>query len=146
MSLKRPTERSFGSQSGSTRTPASTPSPIFSSPRRRAHGGLELDMLPDPERVRAAGEVIEEYVLGREVQRPVVPLRERVAVVVIGIVDAATWIAVLQPCPADVVVLFEDDERDAGLLQTVRGEQARHPGADDHHPEVEVGREVVLAP
>ncbi len=64
----------------------------------------------------------------------------------IGIVDAATGIAVLQPCPADVVVLFEDDERDAGLLQTVRGEQARHPGADDHHPEVEVGREVVLAP
>ena len=56
-------------------------------------------------------EVVEQHVLGREVQRPVVPLRERVAVVVVRVVDAAAGIRVLEPRAADVVVLLEDDER-----------------------------------
>ena len=98
------------------------------------------------ERVGAAAEVVEQHVLRREVQRPVVALRERVAVVVVRVVDAATRIRVLEPRAADVVVLLDDDEVDARLLQAVRGEQARHARADDDDVEVDVGRDVALVP
>ena len=60
------------------------------------------------ERVGAALEVVEQHVLRREVQRPVVALRERVAVVVVRVVDAAAGIRVLEPRAADVVVLLDD--------------------------------------
>ena len=93
--------------------------------------GPEADVLAQVERVGAAPEVVEQHVLGREVERPVVALRERVAVVVVRVVDAAARIRVLEPGAADVVVLLEDHERHAGLLQPVGGEQARHAGADD---------------
>ena len=73
-----------------------------------AHLGAEADVLAEAERVGAAAEVVEQHVLGREVQRPVVALRERVAVVVVRVVDAAAGIAVLEPGAADVVVLLED--------------------------------------
>ena len=51
--------------------------------------GAEPDVLAQPERVGAVAEVVEQHVLGREVERPVVALRERVAVVVVRVVDAA---------------------------------------------------------
>ena len=88
-------------------------------------------MFTQLECVGAALEIVEQHVLGREVQRPVVALRERVAVVVVRVVDPASGIRVLEPRPADVVVLLDDDEGDTGLLQAVRGEQPRHPGTDD---------------
>ena len=98
------------------------------------------------EGVGAPPEVVEEHVLGREVERPVVALRERVAVVVVRVVDAATGIRVLEPRAADVVVLLDDDELDAGLLQPVRGEEARHSRADDDAAESGARREVGGAP
>ena len=69
------------------------------------------------ERVGAPPEVVEQHVLGGEVQRPVVALRERVAVVVVRVVDAAARIAVLEPGAADVVVLLDDHERHARLVR-----------------------------
>ena len=50
------------------------------------------------------------------VQRPVVALGERVAVVVVRDVDPAAGIGVLQPRAADVGVLVEHDVGHAGLL------------------------------
>ena len=91
-------------------------------------------------------EVVEQHVLRREVERPVVSLRERVAVVVVRIVDAAARILVLEPRAADVLVLVDDDEIDAGLLQPVRGEQSRHARTDDENLELDIGCEVCLGP
>ena len=69
----------------------------------------EPDPVPQPERVRAVAEVLLEHRLGRVVERPVVALRERVAVGVVRVVDATARVAVLVPGAADVVVLLEDD-------------------------------------
>src|SRR5207247_11194913 len=85
-------------------------------------------------------------ILGREVQRPVVTLRKRVAVVVVGVVDAAAGIRVLEPCAPDVVVLLENDELDSGLLQPVRGEETGHAGANDRDMERRLGRDVWRPP
>ena len=82
--------------------------------------------------VGAVAEVVEQHVLRREVERPVVALRERVAVVVVRVVDPAAGIAVLPPRAADFAVLLDDHEGDAGLVQAVRGEQTGHAGPDDH--------------
>ena len=81
-----------------------------------------------------------------EVERPVVALRERVAVVVVRVVDPAARIRVLEPGAADVGVLLDDHVVDAGLREPVRGEEARHARADDDDAEVGVGGEVGLAP
>ena len=117
-----------------------------SDQRRRQHLGAEPDVVAQAEVVGAATEVVEQHVLRREVERPVVALREGVAVDVVRVVDAATRIGVLEPGAADVVVLLEDDEVDAGLLQPVGGEQARHARADDDDAELGVGRDVGLVP
>ena len=106
----------------------------------------ELNQLSQSERVRAALEVLEQDRLRREVERPIMALREREAVVVVRVVDPAARIGVLEPRTADVVVLLDDRERHPGLLQTVRGQQAGHARADDQHVEVDVGRELVLVP
>ena len=79
-------------------------------------------------------------------QRPVVALRERVAVVVVRVVDPTARILVLVPGAADLGVLLEDDDVDAGLREPVRGEQPGHARADDRDAEVGVGRDVGLAP
>ena len=99
-----------------------------------------------PEGVGAPLEVVEQHILGREVQRPVVALREGVAVVVVRVVDPAPRVAVLEPRAADIAVLLQDDEGDAGLLQPMRGEQARHARTDHRDAEVDVGCHVVLVP
>ena len=125
---------------------AHVPHEVGVGPVRGDHLGREADVLAQPERVRAPLQVVEQHVLGREVQRPVVALRERVAVVVVRVVDAAPGIRVLQPRAADIRVLLEDDEGHSGLLQPVRGEQPRHARADDQHTEVDIGRDLVLAP
>ena len=48
-----------------------------------------------------------------------------------GLSTRQPGIACSRPGAADVVVLLEDRRRHAGLLQPVRGEQARHARADD---------------
>ena len=98
------------------------------------------------EGVGAVAEVAVQHRLGGVVERPVVALGERVAEVVVGVVDPAPRIAVLVPGAADVVVLVDDDEVDARLGEAVAGEQARHAGPDDQHAEVGVGGDLVLAP
>ncbi len=121
-------------------------------PRDRLDRGVEVDVLAELERVGAVAEVVEQHVLRREVERPVVALRERVAVVVVRVVDSAAGIAVLPPRAADFTVLLDDHERDARLMQSMRGEQPGHAGADDDHVEVDRGidvprrRPTVLAP
>ena len=99
-------------------------------------------MAAQTELVGAGFEIVEEHVLGREVQRPVVSLRKRVAVIVIGVVDAASGIGVLEPGTAYVGVLLDDHEADARLLESMAREQARHACADDDHCERGVGRDV----
>jgi hypothetical protein len=115
-------------------------------PRGRARLGAEADVLLHTEVAGAVAEVPVEHPLVGVVERPVVPLRKGVAVVVVRVVDSATRIRVLVPGAADVVVLLDDGVGDAGLLEPVRGEDARHAGADDQHGEVAVGIEVGLAP
>ena len=115
-------------------------------PRGRDDLGREPDVLAQAEDVGAAAEVVEQHVLGGEVERPVVALRERVAVVVVRVVDAAAGIGVLEPRTADVVVLLDDHERHAGLQEPVAGEQARHAGTDHDDLERHVGSDVGLVP
>ena len=91
---------------------------------------------------RSRGSTRCEHTLGRVVERPVVALRERVAVVVVRVVDAAARVDALVPRAADVVVLVEDRERHPGLLQAMRRQQPGHARADDHHVERTTGSDL----
>src|SRR5439155_25019843 len=42
-------------------------------------------------------------------------------------------VVVFELCAPDVVVLLEDHDLDAGLAEPVRGDDARHAGADNAH-------------
>ena len=64
----------------------------------------------------------------------------------VGDVHPAAGIGVLLPGAADVVVLLEDREVDAGLLQAVGGDDPAHPGADDGDVERPVRGQLVSAP
>ena len=101
-------------------------------------------MLAKVQRVGRISEVVEQCLLGSEALRPVGALEERVAVEVVRDVDPATRIAVLEPRAADVGVLLDDDERDAGLLQTVSSDEPGHPRPDDDDVERTYGVDVVL--
>ena len=127
--------------------PSTSTSPSSSSNSAREHLGAEADVRAQVEVVGAGAEVVEQHVLGAELLRPVVALRERVAVEVVGHVDPAPGVAVLEPRAADVVVLLEDTTRDAGLAEPVGGDEARHAGADDRRRRNgRSGVDVVLAP
>ena len=102
------------------------PAEVVVRPDRGHDLGPEPDPFAQPERVRAAAEVLLEDRLRRVVERPVVALRERVAVGVVRVVDATARVAVLVPGAADVVVLLEDDVLHPGLLQAVGREQPGH--------------------
>ena len=108
--------------------------------------GAEADERPEPVLVGHATEVVEQHLLGGEVLRPVVPLRERVAVEEVRHVDAAARVRVLEPGATDVVVLLQHDDLDAGLVQSVGCHQSGHPGADDGDPEGPVGGDLLLVP
>ena len=129
-----------------TPAPRRTTSPTSSSQVAERTSVLEADVVEQPEVAREVAEVAVEDFLVRVVQRPVVTLRERVAVVVVGVVDPAPRIGVLVPGAAHVGVLLDHLELDARLLQPVRGEQSRHPRADHDDPEVAVGIDIVLPP
>ena len=122
------------------------PRQVVVRPLGGQHLGRELDVLANAEDIGALLEVLVQHVLRREVERPVVPLRERVAVVVVRVVDATPRIRVLPPGAADAGVLVDDHERHARLLQPPGGDQARHAGADDQDAEVGTGRELVELP
>ena len=64
----------------------------------------------------------------------------------VGDVDPAAGVDVVEPGAADVGVLLEDGEVDAGLAEAVGGDDARHAGADDGHREGPVRRDLVVAP
>ena len=100
-------------------------------PPRAEHLGRVANATGDPEAFDARTEVLEQDRLRGVVLRPVGRLRGRVAVEVVLDVDAAARVVVLEPRAADVVVLLEHDDVDAGLAQPVRGDDARHAGADD---------------
>ena len=115
-------------------------------PLDRGHLGVEADVRADAELVDALAEVLVELGARAVVERPVVALGERVAVVVVRDVDPAPGIAVLQPGAADVGVLVQHDVRHVGLGQAVGGDDAGHAGADDDDLEVAVRVDVVLVP
>ena len=87
------------------------------------HLGAEADVLAEVERIGGITEVVEQHLLLREALRPIRPLEERVAVQVVGHVDATTRVAILEPGAADVVVLLDDDVGHARLIQPVGGGQ-----------------------
>ncbi len=101
--------------------------------------GLETDVSAQAVLLGDALEVGQQHRLRREVVRPLVVGLERVGIEVARIVDAAVRIAVLEPGAADVGVLLDDRERDAGLLQPDAGQQSRHAGADHHHRQLRRG-------
>ena len=102
-------------------------------PSRAEHFGGGANAVTDTEALDTRAEVVEQHRLRRVVLRPVGRLRGRVAVEVVLDVDAATRVVVLEPRAPDVVVLLEHDDLDAGLAEPVRGDDARHAGADDAH-------------
>src|SRR5262249_40578868 len=114
------------------------PRAIVLVPARAEHFGRVANAVGDAEERDAPTEVVEQYRLGRVVLRPVGRLRGRVAVEVVLDVDAATRVVVLEPRAPDVVVLLEHDDVDAGLTKPVRGDDARHPRADDADTDVRI--------
>src|SRR5206468_990309 len=100
---------------------------------RRAHLGLIMNVGRDPKLIGAATEVRVELLLSRKVLRPLGIRSERVAVQVVGDVDATAGIGVLEPGATECVVLLENGVADAGLAQANAGQYAGHPGADDDH-------------
>ena len=100
-------------------------------PRHRPHLGLEDDVVAQLERVRDPVEVA--LVLGRRAVRVRVAVvdAEEVRVGATLRVDTTSGIPVLEPRTADVGVLLDDGEGDAGALQLDRGVEAAQPAADD---------------
>ena len=111
---------------------------------RLGHLAPEADALPQPEVLRRRLEVGQQVGLGREAGDPVVRLGERVAVQLVGHVDPAAGVDILEPRPADVAVLLEHRDRHTGLAQAVRRRQARGARADDGA--AKIGSEVGAAP
>ena len=123
---------------------------------RGNHLGAETNVLANAVLVGAALEVRGELLLSGVEFRPIVVGLERIAVEVVGDVDAAARVGVLVPGAADPLVLLDHDEGDAGVAQADRRQEPRHSGADDHHLKalsergrhrvvpVDVAREVVV--
>jgi hypothetical protein len=97
---------------------------------RLGHLAAEADAGPEAELLDQTLEVGQQVGLGREARRPVVGLREREAVELVGHVDAAAGVDVLEPGAADLGVLLEHGHGDAGLAQAVCGGQPRRARAD----------------
>ena len=97
--------------------------------RKRMHS-------PSPRSFGRRLEVGQQIGLGREARDPVVGLGEGEAVELVGDVDAAARVHVLEPGAAHVAVLLEHRDRHPGLAQPVRRRQAGGAGADDGAAEV----------
>ncbi len=132
----------------STTSVVSVPSPVRTRQRPDAgvlveaglgHLAAEADALLEPEVLGRRLQVGQQVGLGREAGDPPVGLREGVAVELIGDVDAAPRIHVLEPGPAHVAVLLEHRHRHAGLAQAVCRGQAGGTSPDDGAPKGAVG-------
>src|SRR5262249_6500861 len=84
----------------------------------RGHLAVEFDMRTNPVFIRTATEIGEIGVPRRVIGWPIVigPERELIPEVACCI-DGATWIAVLEPGAADIIVFLKDVAGDAGLFQ-----------------------------
>ena len=99
------------------------------------HLGGEADDVAQVELLGHALEVGEQVGLGREARAPCIGLGEGEAVELVGHVDPAARVHVLEPGAPDVRVLLEHRDLDPGLAQPVRRGQTRGTGADDRTPE-----------
>ncbi len=97
------------------------------------HLGLEADLLAQIVAVGDATEIVQQNRLGGEVLRPVVVGLEAVGVDVVGAIHPAAGIGVLQPGPANIGVLLDDLEVDAGLAEADSGQKARHARPNHQH-------------
>ena len=106
------------------------------------HLAVEADARPEVQLLGRRLQVGQEVGLGREPRDPVVGLGEGEAVELVGHVDPAARVDVLEPGAAHVAVLLEHGDVDAGLAQPVRRRQARGAGADHGAAEraADVGR------
>ena len=95
------------------------------------HLAPEADALPQLEVLGRRLEVGQQVGLGREAGDPVVGLGEGEAVELVGDVDAAARVHVLEPGAAHVAVLLEHRDRHTGLAQPVCRRQPRGAGPDD---------------
>ncbi len=99
------------------------------------HGAVEADALHQSQRRAHVSQVGQQVGLRREARRPVVGLREREAVELVGHVHPAAGVHVLEPGATDVVVLLEDSHVHAGLTKPVGRGEARGAGPDHGTPE-----------
>ena len=97
---------------------------------------VEANVTADVVLVGAACQIEVQAVSFRIEMRPFVARLEGVGIEMVRRVDAAAGIVVLVPGPAAGVVLLDDRERDAGLLQLDRGQDTRHAGTDNHDVEI----------
>ena len=88
------------------------------------HLAPEADALPQAQVLGRPLEVGQQVGLGREAGDPVVGLREGEAVELVGDVNPAARVDVLEPRAAHVAVLLEHRHGHAGLAQPVRRGQA----------------------
>ena len=96
--------------------------------------GREADVRAQLEAVGDVLEVVVQLVAQREVLRPVVG-RERERVEVVRRVDPGARVVVVPPGAAHRLVLLDDREGDAQLLEVHGRADARDAAADDQHPE-----------
>ena len=97
---------------------------------RLGHLGREADAVPEPQPLGHPLQVRQQVGLRREPRDPVVGLGEGEAVELIGHVDTAPGVDVLEPGAAHVAVLLEHRDRDAGLSHPVRRSQTRSARPD----------------
>src|SRR5262245_47831099 len=95
---------------------------------------IEAQARPDPEAVDTITQVGPDFCLPGEGIRPARVASEGVGVQVRRDVAGAAWVAVVAPCPADIVGLLEDEEAaEPSALEADRRTKPAEAGADDRH-------------
>lgn len=151
-SLTRLSERSGCGHSGSLRRKRSSPSPgperllavrlgqsheprrLVLVPVRALDGRAEPDVRPHAELLARAHEIVLDLLAWREVAAPAMAAPEGVRVGVVGRVDAAARIAVLEPGAADLRVSLDDHVGDAEPREARPDHDAARTGSDHQHP------------
>src|SRR5262245_3814872 len=95
---------------------------------------IEAQARPDPETVDTVTQVGPDFCLPGEGLRPARVASEGVGIQVRGDIAGAAGVAVVAPCPADIVGLLEDEEAaEPSALKTDRRTKPAEAGADDRH-------------